>query len=189
MSKWFKLFHSFNFRLVIPYTRWIITCTWINFYTHLKQWDVITHPFHNSNAAGGRAWMSTYKVWMQLLIHVLICLCWQRGPVWIGISRDLRQHIKSPIARFMGPIWGQCGADRTQVGPMLAPWTLLSEICFIFSENEHEFHIIWSLKEVYTFWASISIASIAACGRRISCLCEMHNDFQNMCMCMCMCRN
>ena len=30
------------------------------------------------------------------------------------------------IARFMGPTWGPPGADRTQVGPMLAPWSLLS---------------------------------------------------------------
>ena len=30
------------------------------------------------------------------------------------------------IASFMGPPWGPSGADRTQVGPMLAPWTLLS---------------------------------------------------------------
>ena len=30
------------------------------------------------------------------------------------------------IARFMGPTWGPPGANRTQVGPMLAPWTLLS---------------------------------------------------------------
>ena len=30
------------------------------------------------------------------------------------------------IARFMGPTWGPSGADRTQVGPMLAPWRLLS---------------------------------------------------------------
>ena len=29
-------------------------------------------------------------------------------------------------ARFMGPTWGPSGADRTQVGLMLAPWTLLS---------------------------------------------------------------
>ena len=28
------------------------------------------------------------------------------------------------IARFMGPAWGQSGADRTQVGPMLGPETL-----------------------------------------------------------------
>ena len=31
------------------------------------------------------------------------------------------------IGRFMGPTWGPSGADRTQVGPMLAPWTMLSE--------------------------------------------------------------
>ena len=30
------------------------------------------------------------------------------------------------IARFMGPTWGPSGADRTQMGPMLAKWTLLS---------------------------------------------------------------
>ena len=30
------------------------------------------------------------------------------------------------IARFMRPTWRPSGADRTQVGPMLAPWTLLS---------------------------------------------------------------
>ena len=34
--------------------------------------------------------------------------------------------ITSLIARFMGPTWGPSGADRTQVGTMLAPWTLLS---------------------------------------------------------------
>ena len=32
----------------------------------------------------------------------------------------------SLIARLMGPTWGPSGADRTQVGPLLAPWTLLS---------------------------------------------------------------
>ena len=35
------------------------------------------------------------------------------------------------IARFMGPTWGPSGADRTQVGPMLAPWTLLSGYCWL----------------------------------------------------------
>ena len=29
------------------------------------------------------------------------------------------------IARFLGPAWGPSGADRTQVGPMLAQLTLL----------------------------------------------------------------
>ena len=30
------------------------------------------------------------------------------------------------IARFIGPTWGPPGAARTQVGPMLATWTLIS---------------------------------------------------------------
>ena len=34
--------------------------------------------------------------------------------------------VASLIIRFMGPTLGPSGADRTQVGPMLAPWTLLS---------------------------------------------------------------
>ena len=33
---------------------------------------------------------------------------------------------QAQITRFMWPTWGPPGADRTQVGPMLAPWTLLS---------------------------------------------------------------
>ena len=42
----------------------------------------------------------------------------------------------SMIARFMGPPWGPSGADRTQVGPMLAPWTLLSgSICVSLCQN------------------------------------------------------
>ena len=40
--------------------------------------------------------------------------------------RSLFWSMWSLIARFMGPTWGPSGADRTQVGPMLAPWTSLS---------------------------------------------------------------
>ena len=36
------------------------------------------------------------------------------------------QPVPPQIAKFMGPTWGPPGADRTNVGPMLAPWTLLS---------------------------------------------------------------
>ena len=35
-------------------------------------------------------------------------------------------HMLPLIARFMEPSWGPSGACRTQVGPMLAPWRLLS---------------------------------------------------------------
>ena len=33
---------------------------------------------------------------------------------------------RSQIAKFMGPTWGPPGSCRPQMGPMLAPWTLLS---------------------------------------------------------------
>ena len=46
---------------------------------------------------------------------------WHSPPVdWYG------NNLISLIGRFMGPTWGPSGTDRTQVGPMLAPWTLLS---------------------------------------------------------------
>ena len=41
------------------------------------------------------------------------------GEIWCGVNPYQE-------ARFMGPTWGPSGAGRTQVGPMLAPYTLLS---------------------------------------------------------------
>ena len=34
--------------------------------------------------------------------------------------------IRTQIAKFMGPTWGPPGYCRPQMGPILAPWTLLS---------------------------------------------------------------
>ena len=47
---------------------------------------------------------------------------------WVITSTVLYwcDHILTLIARLMGPTWGPSGADRTHVGPMWAPWTLLS---------------------------------------------------------------
>ena len=48
--------------------------------------------------------------------------CWWPGDILsLVISR-----LAKLIARFIGPTWGPSGADRAQLGPMLAPWTLLS---------------------------------------------------------------
>ena len=38
--------------------------------------------------------------------------------------------VSSLIAMFMGPTWCPSGADRSQVAPMLAPWTLLSGLSY-----------------------------------------------------------
>ena len=52
---------------------------------------------------------------MQLLILMLV-----------SVRQKTFAAVDLPIARFMGPTWGPSGADRAQVGPMLASWNLLS---------------------------------------------------------------
>ena len=54
-------------------------------------------------------------------------LAWWHS-TWLleGSKWHAQNCMSSPIARFMGPTRGPSGADRTQVGPMLAPWALLS---------------------------------------------------------------
>ena len=41
-------------------------------------------------------------------------------------SSHYKRLIIPQIAKFMGPTWGPHGSCRPQMGPMLAPWTLLS---------------------------------------------------------------
>ena len=41
-------------------------------------------------------------------------------------SIDYISKLTTRIAKFMGPTWGPPGSCRPQMGPMLAPWTLLS---------------------------------------------------------------
>ena len=53
-------------------------------------------------------------------------------PLWRNRSTRLRGRTgiygASLITRFMGPTWGPSGTDRAQVGPILAPWNLLSGV-------------------------------------------------------------
>ena len=47
------------------------------------------------------------------------------------------------IAKFMGPTWGPPGSCRPQMGPMLAPWILLSGwLRLFFSTNPSSFFLI-----------------------------------------------
>ena len=46
---------------------------------------------------------------------------------WCNYSlAPMLRKLPALIVKFMGPAWGTPGANRTQVGPMLATWTLLS---------------------------------------------------------------
>ena len=66
-------------------------------------------------------------------------------------DKDQMARLPAPIARFMGLTWGPSGANRTQVGPMLAPWTLLSErfitktnCCHLMLSDENSFLTIFN---------------------------------------------
>ena len=70
------------------------------------------------------------------------------------VPQHLQPSICTLIARFMGPTWGPSGADRTQVGPMLAPWTLLSGlVCWCISGvlNWHCGKVLQTLYEWHVF--------------------------------------
>ena len=69
--------------------------------------------------------------------------------------------LSSPIARFIGPTWGQSGADRTQVGPMLAPWTLLSGIVGQFHTKISSLQPT-ALQFEITFWKNKSFMDFSA---------------------------
>ena len=47
---------------------------------------------------------------------------------WPIITKHRHAHWRGTpqIAKFMGPTWGPPGSCQPQMGPMLAPWTLLS---------------------------------------------------------------
>ena len=57
---------------------------------------------------------------------------------YVSVRASPTSLIQSLIARFMGPTWGPSGADRTQVGPMMASWTLLSGISRLSSNKQSD---------------------------------------------------
>ena len=96
-------------------------------------------------------------------------------------SHGISSHGTSLIARFMGPTWGPSGADRTQVGPMLAPWTLLSGLLthlMMTSSNGNIFRITGHL---WIHWSLVnSLHKEQWCGAfMFSLICTWINSWVN----------
>ena len=60
------------------------------------------------------------------LILLSLERCWRHRVCWGG--EEIKFWKQSLLARLMGPAWGPPGPDGTLVGPVLAPWTLLSGV-------------------------------------------------------------
>ena len=66
-----------------------------------------------------------FSKWISPIV-TLRCYIWFWILVLLGTTATKPLLEPILIARFMRPTWGPSGADRTQGGPMLAPWSLLS---------------------------------------------------------------
>ena len=116
-----------------------LICTWINgcvinrkagdLRRHRAHYDVIVIEGHFVPDSMCPRSLSIAIKWGN--VH-WICVHWDWWFKWaatvmapLSNGRQTR-HSCTQIARFMGPTWGPSGADRTQVGPVLTPWTLLS---------------------------------------------------------------
>ena len=74
-------------------------------------------------------WLINVKIWM---------IQWQYG--------HQSRNMPPQIARITWPTWGPPGSCRPQVGPMLAPWTLLSGTYHMLS-----FCYIWDALNLHLF--------------------------------------
>ena len=107
---------------------------------HLKKFNLHILALPNIWDHGKKAWctkwiQNKFKIYywyscLHVLLVITVALNMDTGKkIWQCWSQACYpRHIASLIARFTGPTWGPSGADRTEVGSMLAPWTLLSEI-------------------------------------------------------------
>ena len=75
-------------------------------------------------------------IYIYRYIYIEVYICHRSGPVNPWYYKLFEKT--SLIARFMGLTWGPSGADRTQVGPMLAPWNLLFGYAYLAPSHSSE---------------------------------------------------
>ena len=134
------------FVLFLFFCDYIINCCWLMqyiyghssrllhmHYTYLTIWVILFALGQSSDCLrasevtlkdmikiSGKPYQNATKCerWAHFLRYTMVTF-------WKNVSGFL---LISLIARFMGPTWGPPWSCRTQVDPMLAPWTLLSGI-------------------------------------------------------------
>ena len=102
----------------------------------LRYFSVFVRKVHAMHAIE-YAYAFITKDFMWIHVVYLSMLLWHGSLVlqeWYGCPKYQWRDIPL-IARFMGPTWGPSGADRTQVGPMLASWTSLSGTLYGITQN------------------------------------------------------
>ena len=80
------------------------------------------------------------------------------------------------IAKFMWPSWGPPGSCRSQIGPMLAPWTLLSGMSWYYPSYVNsrrcplpgcrQLHLMAPILRVYYFPRSV-VRGLGSCPNEL----------------------
>ena len=104
-----KVCHDANF-VIIGNTTYTSGCCYGNLWCR-QGWQSWYRD--NSQVLVGRSWHSLVSIMTVIRVDDFVVLGSIRG---------------SQIAKFMGPTWGPPGSCWPQMGPILAPWTLLSEV-------------------------------------------------------------
>ena len=77
------------------------------------------------------SWQTVYAVTRGLLNALTV----HHSSPCIILNVSLNRAMTSQIAKLMGPTWGPPGSCQPQMGPMLAPWTLLSGLHGAYDAN------------------------------------------------------
>ena len=89
----------------------------------------------------------TFMQYMSLVTQFMSLHCYTFHGIWntLGLTPS---GVTSQIAKFMGPTWGPPGTCRPQMGPILAPWTLLSGALWFTSAPSVS--LLWHMR--YIWW-------------------------------------
>ena len=102
-------------------------CTYFTSYVQTEKC-----PQHSKNKETTGSYFLHHKChnWSCIKVGSIIFVLCGRS----SLTKKVRYVMSTQIARFMWPTWGPPGSCRPQVGPLLAPWTLLSGHCKYIAE-------------------------------------------------------
>ena len=106
--------------------------------------------------------------------YTLVNVTWLMALFLMGYNFTLRVstvYCKFLIARSLGQTWGPSGADRTQVGPMMTPWTLLSWMISV-PYKEYPKHFVIPQLGTYSIWQSDWVST---CREMFNCCPPLHH--------------
>ena len=112
--------------------------SWMKMYKFWFEWSLFPRVQLRNILHWFRWWLGADQAthhyltqcWYVVMMHI-----YTTQPQWVRVlhfvqpwwsARQSTQWKTNQIAKLIGPTWGPSGAVRTQVGPMFAPWTLLS---------------------------------------------------------------